>query len=96
MELLILNDFSFTVNENCDIVTFDHINVCFELFRFQGNEKMVISSLSGEEVVTLTAELRRGKGDVAWQHTQLFRQTMDNRQEFPFDIKIHMKSVPKS
>ena len=60
-------------------------------FCFSAEKTMVISSLSGEPVVSLTAELKRGKGENAWQHTQLFRQSLDGVNEFPFDIKIYLK-----
>ncbi|XP_061174009.1 peptide-N(4)-(N-acetyl-beta-glucosaminyl)asparagine amidase-like [Saccostrea echinata] len=49
------------------------------------------SDLSGAEEMTLTAMLSGGKGDVAWQHTQLFRQKMDNSIFHPLDIKVYFK-----
>ncbi|XP_062574354.1 peptide-N(4)-(N-acetyl-beta-glucosaminyl)asparagine amidase-like [Saccostrea cucullata] len=49
------------------------------------------SDLSGADEMTLTAMLSGGKGDVAWQHTQLFRQKMDNSIFHPLDIKVYFK-----
>ena len=50
-----------------------------------------ISDLSGSKTLTLTAHMRGGKGDVAWQHTQLFRQEMSDTKLYPLDIKITLK-----
>lgn len=37
----------------------------------------------------IIAKLSGGKGDVAWQHTQLFRQSL-NSKDFPFDLQIEL------
>ena len=50
-----------------------------------------ISDLSGSKTLTFTAHMRGGKGDVAWQHTQLFRQEMSETKLYPLDIKITLK-----
>ncbi|XP_032773101.1 peptide-N(4)-(N-acetyl-beta-glucosaminyl)asparagine amidase isoform X2 [Rattus rattus] len=42
----------------------------------------------GATEVTLEAELSRGDGDVAWQHTQLFRQSLNDRAENGLEIII--------
>ena len=49
------------------------------------------TELSGEDQMTLTAMMSGGKGDVAWQHTQLFRQKMDDTGFYPLDIKVYFK-----
>nr|XP_027788332.1 peptide-N(4)-(N-acetyl-beta-glucosaminyl)asparagine amidase isoform X1 [Marmota flaviventris] len=43
---------------------------------------------SGATGVILEAELSRGDGDVAWQHTQLFRQSLNDHEENCLEIII--------
>ncbi|KAL5004691.1 hypothetical protein ScPMuIL_018147 [Solemya velum] len=54
-------------------------------------EVQKVEDLDGCNDVCLTAMMRGGKGDIAWQHTQLFRQSLQDKQSFPLDIKIHLK-----
>ena len=61
------------------------------LCSFADGAKTHISDLAGSNTMTLTAHMRGGKGDVAWQHTQLFRQGMAETDIFPLDIKITLK-----
>ncbi|CAH1249563.1 NGLY1 [Branchiostoma lanceolatum] len=49
--------------------------------------------LEGVTSFTLTADLRGGQGDHAWQHAQLFRQALDRTEEFPLDIQVHLKPL---
>lgn len=42
----------------------------------------------GTKLLTIEVELSGGKGDVAWQHAQLFRQAADST-EFPFVVTLH-------
>ena len=51
----------------------------------------MIGDLSGSSGFILEANLSGGKGDVAWQHTQLFRQKDSDIIEFPLDVKITLK-----
>ncbi|KAL9919554.1 N-glycanase Pngl isoform 1-T2 [Glossina fuscipes fuscipes] len=37
----------------------------------------------------ICAKLSGGKGDVAWQHTQLFRQSL-NSKDYPFDLQVEL------
>lgn len=37
----------------------------------------------------VVAKLSGGKGDVAWQHTQLFRQSLNSR-EYPFELQVEL------
>ncbi|KAH8288979.1 hypothetical protein KR054_002484 [Drosophila jambulina] len=45
-----------------------------------------IENSSGFQIV---AKLSGGKGDVAWQHTQLFRQSLNSR-DYPFDLQVEL------
>lgn len=45
----------------------------------------------GSKVLTVQVELSGGKGSVAWQHAQLFRQSTDS-EEFPFCITFYLVS----
>ncbi|XP_017017610.1 peptide-N(4)-(N-acetyl-beta-glucosaminyl)asparagine amidase [Drosophila kikkawai] len=45
-----------------------------------------IENSSGFQIV---AKLSGGKGDVAWQHTQLFRQGLNSR-DYPFDLQVEL------
>jgi len=45
----------------------------------------------GDTEITLHANLSRGKGENAWQHTQLFRQSLDKDENHPFEIIIALK-----
>lgn len=45
----------------------------------------------GEEWLTISVELSGGKGDVAWQHAQLFRQAL-NDKDFPFVVNFTFKT----
>lgn len=46
-------------------------------------EEMVTDQLSGSEEIQLTARMVGGKGDTAWQHTQLFRCPRDDAGDLP-------------
>lgn len=47
-----------------------------------------IESVQGLDSFSICVKLRGGKGDCAWQHTQLFRQTVSATDEFPFELQI--------
>lgn len=63
-----------------------HVNV-----RTGGPALQTVEELVGETGFTLTATLSDGKGDIAWQHTQLFRQSSEDTVVNPFEIIVKFK-----
>ncbi|XP_054408472.1 peptide-N(4)-(N-acetyl-beta-glucosaminyl)asparagine amidase isoform X3 [Pongo abelii] len=51
------------------------------------------ADFSGATEVILEAELSRGDGDVAWQHTQLFRQSLNDHEEDCLEIIIKFSDL---
>ena len=45
--------------------------------------------LEGGHVLTISVLLTGGQGSVAWQHAQLFRQSLDD-SDFPFEVILHL------
>ncbi|KAJ3659594.1 hypothetical protein Zmor_011277 [Zophobas morio] len=56
----------------------------------ESDTNLSTQQLSGKRHFTLQATLHGGKGDVAWQHAQLFRQASDSN-EYPFIVSITFK-----
>ncbi|KAL9958982.1 hypothetical protein ACROYT_G036062 [Oculina patagonica] len=56
-----------------------------------GQESTITSALSGSKTLKLTATLNGGKGDIAWQHAQIFRQTFGSESEYPLDILVSLR-----
>lgn len=50
-------------------------------------QEIVIDKINGSNFVTLSASLFGGSGEIAWQHSQIFRQSIDD-QEYPFQISF--------
>lgn len=53
-------------------------------------QEIIIDQINGSNLVTLNACLFGGSGDLAWQHSQLFRQSI-NDQDYPFKIVFILK-----
>lgn len=49
----------------------------------------IVETLKDCQEFEICAKLSGGKGDVAWQHTQLFRQSL-NSNEYPFELQIEL------
>ncbi|XP_053405664.1 peptide-N(4)-(N-acetyl-beta-glucosaminyl)asparagine amidase-like isoform X2 [Mercenaria mercenaria] len=56
-----------------------------------GPALQTVNELNGQTGFTLTASLSGGQGNVAWQHTQLFRQSSEDTVMCPFEILIKFK-----
>lgn len=54
-------------------------------------QETIIDKMNGSQSVTLIASLFGGSGEVAWQHSQIFRQSIDD-QEYPFQISFVLKN----
>ena len=68
------------------------INFIFVVYSpLTGQESTISSVLSGSKTLKLTATISGGKGDVAWQHAQLFRQSFDSQSEYPLDIAVFFR-----
>lgn len=53
-------------------------------------QEIIINEMNGSDLVKLTACLFGGSGDLAWQHSQIFRQAL-NGQEYPFQISFILR-----
>ncbi|XP_043993707.1 peptide-N(4)-(N-acetyl-beta-glucosaminyl)asparagine amidase isoform X1 [Gambusia affinis] len=79
--------------------TFQSGNVCWSLqsgqmtTEFSGDGRLQsFSSLSGSSELIVAAELSGGDGDTSWQHSQLFRQGL-NEQEASFEVVIQLQDA---
>lgn len=59
---------------------------------FAGKEPITTLSLSGSKTIQLTATLTGGKGNVAWQHAQLFSEPVGGNDDFSFDVTVTLRS----
>ncbi|XP_070777834.1 peptide-N(4)-(N-acetyl-beta-glucosaminyl)asparagine amidase [Enoplosus armatus] len=61
---------------------------------FSGDGKMQsFQSLSGSSEVTVVAGLSGGEGETSWQHSQLFRESLEGTEESSFEILIHLEDA---
>jgi hypothetical protein len=61
-------------------------------FQFVFSESQIdTSDFSGSDVLTLSADMSGGNGNVAWQHTQLFRQGIDEKAVHPLELRVTFK-----
>ncbi|XP_055304059.1 peptide-N(4)-(N-acetyl-beta-glucosaminyl)asparagine amidase [Sitodiplosis mosellana] len=57
-------------------------------FLHKGKVLPNFQSIKNLDSFTINVQLSGGNGDCAWQHTQLFRQSIASINEFPFDLNI--------
>ncbi|KAH8372774.1 hypothetical protein KR009_004684 [Drosophila setifemur] len=67
-----------------DTKTFGEGKVDVTIEAIDGN-----ASVENASVFQIVATLAGGRGDVAWQHTQLFRQKL-NSLDFPFELQVEL------
>ncbi|XP_051927064.1 peptide-N(4)-(N-acetyl-beta-glucosaminyl)asparagine amidase isoform X1 [Hippocampus zosterae] len=61
---------------------------------FSGDGSMQsFQCLNSSSEFTVTAQLRGGEGNASWQHAQLFRQSLRDTEESPFEIIIHLENT---
>lgn len=56
----------------------------------ENNKGVHIDQMNGSDYITLSACLFGGSGNSAWQHSQIFRQSINN-QDYPFQISFNLK-----
>lgn len=66
-------------------------NLTVNLPVIENMKEVVIDQMSGTDFITLNASLSGGSGDTAWQHSQIFRQSM-NDEGYPFQIVFNLKN----
>lgn len=65
-------------------------NLTVNLPTVENIKEVVFDQMNGADFVTLNASLSGGSGDTAWQHSQIFRQSI-NDQDYPFQIVFILK-----
>lgn len=60
-----------------------------EVLLRDSKNSQIVDTLENCQEFEICAKLMGGKGDVAWQHTQLFRQSLNSNQ-YPFDLQIEL------
>lgn len=68
------------------------IQFVFVLF-FIAAEELSTGEFSGSSTFVIKAKLIGGRGDCAWQHAQLFRQNTNDKNIYPFQVKITFKNM---
>lgn len=95
-----------TFNLRAIIYIFQKANVSWELEAFfdnvNQNKPLVLSiddcsnyrtdQLKGSTKLILTATVSGGQNDCAWQHAQLFRQSLDIKNDRPFLVDIQLEN----
>lgn len=91
------NDIKFLIDTlvvQCDSTCFENSSISLTIiaekqiiFLKKVSGAISIRKIRGLPGFTIHCTLEGGKGENAWQHTQLFRQPLDS-EDFPFDIKI--------
>lgn len=47
-------------------------------------------NVAGSSDLIVTAELGGGDGDASWQHSQLFRQSLKQTEDYSFEVQIYL------
>ncbi|XP_060872216.1 peptide-N(4)-(N-acetyl-beta-glucosaminyl)asparagine amidase [Metopolophium dirhodum] len=65
-------------------------NLTVNLPTIENIKEVIVDQMEGADFVTLNATLSGGSGDTAWQHSQIFRQSIKD-QDYPFQIVFNLK-----
>jgi len=65
-------------------------NLTVNLPTIENIKEVIVDQMEGADFVTLNATLSGGSGDSAWQHSQIFRQSIKD-QDYPFQIVFILK-----
>lgn len=65
-------------------------NLTVNLPTIENIKEVIVDQMEGAHFVTLNATLSGGSGDTAWQHSQIFRQSIKD-QDYPFQIVFNLK-----
>ncbi|KAG8230480.1 hypothetical protein J437_LFUL013521 [Ladona fulva] len=91
-----------SVSVHCQSAVFESGNVvcmlcgadiCTKIPTGENTYVFKTTDLGGAQVFTLEAKLKGGNGETAWQHAQLFRQSLTDDAYFPLEIQIELKNV---
>lgn len=77
---------------NCVMTFFTYYCIYFFIF-FSDKTLHSFQNFTGVTELVLEAELTGGEGDASWQHTQLFRQSLKDQEEYPLEIIIALDDV---
>jgi peptide-N4-(N-acetyl-beta-glucosaminyl)asparagine amidase len=76
-----------TASLKLETKTYEDATIVVKYFDKDGNRLHSLDDVRGLDQFVLRAELSGGKGDIQWQHTQLFRQSLDSK-DFMFDLSV--------
>jgi len=76
-----------TISLKLQTKTYETGSILVKYFDKDNKQLQSMDDVRGLDQFLVRVELSGGKGDIQWQHTQLFRQTLDSK-EFLFDLAI--------
>lgn len=71
-----------------DTKTYENGSVKLLFLNENGAETQCLDDIKNQSQFSIKAILWGGKGDCAWQHTQLFRQRSSEYDDYPFELNI--------
>lgn len=62
----------------------------FPVFNPSDGNTQSFQNVAGSSELMVTAELGGGDGDASWQHSQLFRQSLKQTEDYSFEVQIYL------